>query len=311
MTDHDQILKSVLQASLPGFFRLFLPDLEPLFDFSDVTWLAEEVFVDPPTGSRRRLDLIAQVRLREPMTDAMTGDQAEHLVAAIHVEIEGRDSLQVFRPRMCRYFFLLSEKLGLPVLPIAVFLHRKMAGVGEDAFVMRFGARRPLRFEYVYVALPGLSAADYLDRGEALAAGLAGLMQIPDGQRVQIKGQSLMRLAESALDDQHKYLLGECLDTYLTLNQQEDQALQETLTSKPFRKAKQMTTTWEARGIAKGEARGIAKGQRDLVLSLLSDRFGRVTQRIRRKLESLTAEELRELATRIYRVDSIDDLNLL
>ena len=62
MTDHDQLLKSFLKGFLPDFFEAFFPEWAVQFDFARVEWLEQEVFPDPPDGTRHSVDLVAKLR---------------------------------------------------------------------------------------------------------------------------------------------------------------------------------------------------------------------------------------------------------
>ncbi len=56
--------------------------------------------------------------------------------------------------------------------------------------------------------------------------------------------------------------------------------------------------------------RGIARGQRQLICSLIEDRFGEVPEAVQRDLDRLSAEQLRRLALKIGRAVSLADLGL-
>jgi hypothetical protein len=62
--DHDQRLKVLIKELFEQFFLCFFPEWAGRFDFGDVTWLDKEVFLSPPQGEKRYLDLVAQLRLR-------------------------------------------------------------------------------------------------------------------------------------------------------------------------------------------------------------------------------------------------------
>jgi hypothetical protein len=64
---HDQRLKVLLKEFFEQFFQCFFPEWAERFDFTDITWLDKEVFLAPPQGEKRRLDLVA--RSRELETD--------------------------------------------------------------------------------------------------------------------------------------------------------------------------------------------------------------------------------------------------
>ena len=61
--DHDQRLKVLLKEFFEEFLSCFFPAWAARFDFSELTWLDKEVFLAPPQGEKRQLDLVARVRL--------------------------------------------------------------------------------------------------------------------------------------------------------------------------------------------------------------------------------------------------------
>jgi len=76
--DHDQLFKELLQAFLPEFLDLFVPQAARELDWGTLDFLSSEVFADPPRGSRRAADVVARVRSR----------RGEPEVVLVHVEVE-------------------------------------------------------------------------------------------------------------------------------------------------------------------------------------------------------------------------------
>ncbi len=175
--DHDQRLKVLLKEFFEAFFRCFFADMADWFEFSQITWLDKEVFTAPPQGERRVLDLIAQLRLRPGAPTPRTG--VDDLVALVHIEIESRDSVAAFRPRMFDYYVQLRRDTGLPVLPIALLLRVGLDGKKWDSYDEYFGDRHVLRFNYASVGLPGLKAEDYATGENLLGVALSARMEQP------------------------------------------------------------------------------------------------------------------------------------
>src|SRR5580658_334349 len=111
-SDHDQRLKVLLKEFFEQFFQCLISNWADRFDFSDITWLDKEVFLAPPQGEKRQLDLVARIHLRPGVPPPQPG--FTELVALIHVEIESRDSVQPFRPRMFQYYTQLRRDSRLP-----------------------------------------------------------------------------------------------------------------------------------------------------------------------------------------------------
>ncbi len=117
--DHDQRLKALLKEFFEVFFLCFFPDWAERFEFTDIDWLDKELFLAPPTGEKRQLDLVARLKLRPGAPTPRAG--VTDLVALVHVELESRASTPAFRPRMFEYYIQLRRDTRLPVLPIALF----------------------------------------------------------------------------------------------------------------------------------------------------------------------------------------------
>lgn len=206
MTDHDQLLKSFLKSFLAEFFEIFFPDWAALFDFSRVEWLDQEVFPDPPGGSRHVVDLVAKLNLLRPLSgDA--GRLAQEWLALIHVEIESADSVNPLRERMHWYWSNLRQRHNCPVLPLAVYLNVGLQGLGIDSYGEDFGPLDVLRFKYLYVGMPALDGIEYLHRGDEVAASLITLMRVPDGQLPAAAWEAQQRVAASWRSEQEKHLL--------------------------------------------------------------------------------------------------------
>ncbi len=78
---------------------------------------------------------------------------------------------------MYLYFNHLTEKHGLKVLPIAVYLRVGLEGQGKDLYQVKVLNRTPLRFEYDYVGLPGLEGDHYLQQDNPLGIAWSALMR--------------------------------------------------------------------------------------------------------------------------------------
>src|SRR5262249_47822521 len=158
-TDHDQRLKVLLKEFFEAFFRAFFPAWAARFEFSAIDWLDKELFLAPPQGEKRQLDLVARLRLR-PGAPPPRADVTD-LVALVHVELESRASALAFRPRMFEYYVQLRRDTGLAVLPIGLFLRVGLDGIGWDTYEEHFWEHEILRFEYAYVGLPALDGEAY------------------------------------------------------------------------------------------------------------------------------------------------------
>ncbi len=115
-------------------------------------------------------------------------------------------------------------------LPIALFLNVALDGTGEDHHFELFWEAEIARFKYFYVALLSLNAIDYLARESYLRVALTALMKIPKEDIVRMGAEALQRIQASNLNDQQKFLLGECVEAYLPIKEEQEEE-----PSKPIR----------------------------------------------------------------------------
>src|SRR5436190_1432569 len=92
--DHDQRLKVLLKEFFEQFLLCFFPAWAVRFDFAGLTWLDKELFLAPPQGEKRQLDLVARLCIR-PGAPPPRSDLTE-LLTLVHVEVEARESVQAF-----------------------------------------------------------------------------------------------------------------------------------------------------------------------------------------------------------------------
>ena len=80
----------LLKEFFEAFFRCFFPAWAERFEFTEIDWLDKELFLAPPQGEKRQLDLVARLRLRPDAPPPRAG--VTDLVALVHVEVESRAS---------------------------------------------------------------------------------------------------------------------------------------------------------------------------------------------------------------------------
>jgi hypothetical protein len=314
MGGHDQRFKVLLKEFFREFLLLFFPNWAAGLDFAGLEWLDKELFLDPPSGDVLFLDLLARLPRRDPATGAV-----EPTLALVHVEVESRESAQGFRRRMYEYHEPLRRKHQGPILPIAVFLRVGLNGLGVETYVETFGDFEVLRFNYLYVGLPGLEAESYLAGGNWLGVALAALMRVPRKRQAWFRGEALRRiLLECPENDYRKFLLTECVEAYLGLDEEQQREFERLLQSPPYREiVPMMTTTFEKgiakgwqEGIAKGKEEGVIEGQRLMLRHILEQRFGPLSAAVVQRLEAWPADRLGELASGVLKAGSLAEMGL-
>jgi hypothetical protein len=298
--DHDQRLKVLLKEFFEQFFLCFFPAWAARLDFSVVEWLDKEVFLAPPQGEKRHLDLVAKMRLRPEAPPPQEG--VTELMVVVHVEVESRESAAAFRPRMFDYYVELRRETKLAVLPIVLFLRVGLDGVGWEAYEEVFWEHRLLLFQYAYVGLPALDGEQYATGENLLGVALSTLMRVTPQRRAELYLESLQRIARSGQNDWRRFLLAECLEAYADFDDEQKQQIQALAASEQYQEARPlMITTFE---------RGILLGQRQMVLEALEEKFGSLSPEVQRRVEALSTVELKQLLRRSYKVESLKDLGL-
>jgi hypothetical protein len=217
--DHDQRFKTLIQLFFQDFLLLFFKSWAERLDAAAVEWLDKEVFPDPPVGQRQILDLVGKLPTRRGVPGQRAGE-AERWLALVHIEIESPDKATPLRPRMFDAYCHLRRKYGLPVLSIALYLRVGLNGIGIDIYEEHFWELRPIRFEYLYVGLPALDAIEYLQGDNWLGVALAALMRIAKDRVAALGAEALRRIQSAPLSEQQRFLLGECVQAYLPMDEE-------------------------------------------------------------------------------------------
>ena len=146
--DHDQRLKVLLKEFFEAFFLCFFPTWAARFEFLEIDWLDKELFLAPPQGEKRQLDLVARLRLRPGAPPPRAG--STDLVALVHVELElgqrfGRQGLNLlldFGSQRAELSF--HEPQGRPSLAL---LNAAFVGGLHEGFdlVIRLGVQQRLQ----------------------------------------------------------------------------------------------------------------------------------------------------------------------
>ncbi len=298
MGQHDQRLKALLREFLQELIALLLPAWASRFDLSAVRWLEQEVFVDPPRGERRELDLVAHLGLRQPV-----GTTGETL---IHVEVESGDSVTDLRSRMPGYHDFLGYKHGLPVLSAALYLGVGLQGRGWDQASEEYWEEGLGTTRWPYLGLPALDARTHVEGDNLLGVALSVLMRIGEEESAWLKARAMQRIATSTLTTYQRYLLMECIEAYLPLEGPHLEQFRQLLVTEDFKMARVLGKT----SFELGKEEGLTEGQRALLRGLLEKRFGKLSEAARQRLEEVPAARLEELGEALLGASSLAELGL-
>jgi hypothetical protein len=292
MAPHDPLFKSLLRAFFAGFLRLVAPDLAARLDLGAVAFLDKEFVATAPPRTRGIADLLARAPLKG--TDRFL---------LIHVEIESR-ARRGMGSRLRDYHRAIQARHEDPVLSIVVYLKGGPAGICEQELDGDLKAPGLTSFRYLSFGLSRCSAAEYLAEPEPLAWGLAALMDRGSWSKAELKRACLTRILETPLADAERIELVNCVETYVQLTSGEAEEFS-LLGTPESRRARTMLykVTWADKMMG--------EGARQMLFSLLEDRFGSVPEEVKAKLQRIRSlERLNRLAKKVYTVESIQDLRL-
>jgi hypothetical protein len=309
---HDQLFKELLQAFFQEFMELFYPKVAARLDFARVTFLDKEMFTDLPQGEQREADLVAQVYTLEGLPE----------IILTHIEVEARRRGS-FPARMCEYYWMLRLRHRLPIFPIVVYLSPGAGGLTPERHVESVFDYEVNVFSYQAVGLPDLNADDYQTIDNPLGPALSALMKTSRLGKVAQKYHSLRAMARSRIDEARKALLTNVIETYLTLEADEQVKFKELIAAPEGKEVSEMISIYEQRGIEKGIEQGIEKGieqgieqgivrgKRDSLLRQMRLKFGGLPDQARKHIESLVdMHELDRLTDRVLQASNLDEMQL-
>jgi hypothetical protein len=315
--DHDQRFKKLIQTFFAEFLMLFFRPWAERLDATAVQWLDKEIFPDPPEGHRHVLDLVGKLPTRQAVP-GQRPSEPEQWLALVHIEIESPDKVTPLRPRMYEAYGWLRHQYRLPVLPIGLFLRVGLEGIGIDSYDEHFWELQTVHFQYLYVGLPALDAIEYVSGDNWLGVALAALMRIPPDRAAWLGAEALRRIQAAPLSDQQRFLLGECVEAYLPLDELQVREFEQLTTTEPYRGVRAMNMTSFEKGRAKGVEEGIEKGiekgieseRRAILRELLDEQFGPLTPAALRLVDQIPAERLQPLLKAARKAQSLAELGL-
>jgi hypothetical protein len=305
MADHDQLFKELLRTFFLDFLALVAPKLQAEVSAVAVHFLEQEMFTDWPHGSTREVDLLARA------------GEGEGCTFLIHTEIESSFGTEAAR-RLQRYFYLLKSRYDEPVFPILVTLRGGPAGVHRQILAETLAEHSQV-FAYTSFGLSGCSAAEYFERPEPLAWGLAALMRPGAGGRAQQKLACILRIARAGLNDLQVFALVNCVESYLQLDPEEMAVFDRLRSLEENEEVQAMELTWADRmraegiqiGMEKGLEKGREEGARQLLARLLQQRFGELSPAALLRLAGIhSLDRLTRLAEEVLTARSLEELEL-
>lgn len=305
MTSHDQLFKDLLTSFFGDLLLLAAPRLARRLRPEAARFLSGELHTDLPEGSRRELDLVAEVPSRE----------GEPELVLVHVEVEATARRGIGR-RLWRYAMQLRLRHDRPVLPLVLFLAGGPRGIVWRTERERLWEVELATFRYLAWGLRASSAERFARREEPLAWALAALMRPRRWRPGRHKLACLRSIARADLDEARRFLLANCVETYLQLEDDEQAEYERLRDGDDDVEVREMEMTWAERMEKEYTERGVARGQlagmRRLVLHLAERRWGGLDESARRRVEAMdSADALERLADRLLTARSPEEAGLV
>ncbi|SFM18857.1 RpnC/YadD family protein [Salibacterium qingdaonense] len=250
--DHDRLFKEVLTTFFEEFIELFFPAVHDAVDFSNVQFLAEEVFSDVTQGEKYKVDLLVKTRRKE-----------EETVIIIHTESQSYPQPD-FNERMFIYYGRLYEKYRCNILPIALFTY-DLRREEPDHFSIQFPFHDVLRFQFLTVQLKQQNWRHFIRSDNPLAAAFLSKMGYNEKEKIQVKKEFLRMMVRMNIDPAHFTLLTGFFETYLTLTPSEEEQLREevkTMEKQESDKVMELMVSYEKKGLEKGKEQGLEQGRK-------------------------------------------------
>ena len=269
--DHDRLFKELISTFFLEFLELFLPEIAADIDKNSIQFLPEEILSDVTAGDKKVIDLLVKVKYKQQDTFFL-----------IHVEAQSYTQ-QDFAKRMFKYFARLYEKYDLPIFPVVIFSFDEPLRVEPKTHSVTFPNLEVLKFEFASIQLNRISWKDYLTQQNPVAAALMSKMNISPEERPQVKAECLRLLTTLRLDPARMQLISGFVDTYLNLNEAEEQTFQAAISTMGLDQREEymeITTSWER------------KAKEEIAVNSLREGF---TVEMVAKITGLSVEKVQQL----------------
>ena len=310
MIDHDRLFKELLSTFFIEFIELFFPQVMTYLEPDSLTFLDKEVFTDVTAGERYETDLLVQAQFQ---------NRSSYFL--IHLENQSYNQAD-FNKRMFRYFSRLHEKYDLPIYPVVVFSYERPQKAAESSYQLEFPDFKVLEFNYRVLQLNQLNWRDFLNQRNPVASALMAKMQIAPEDRPKVKAECLRLLVTLKLDPAKMQLISGFIDTYLNLDELEEQVFQEeldTIESEERAQVMEIVTSWMRTGIKQGRQEGLEEGRQEglqeglqreteLILRQLKRKIGQLAPEMESQVKRLEIEELENLGEALLDFEQLEDL---
>lgn len=268
-----------------------------------------------------------KVTLFNPDLSAVNVQEANHLLifdstegrrTVLHLEFQ-TDGDTTIGVRMFLYVALIvkvlskTEHAGCPIDPVVIYLHEKTYKEDPGSFVVPIAAGPPIIFCYRVIKAWELDPQPILDSGQPSLLPIVPLTKVADPEAAVV--ECVRRLHAAGIGRERRRELTVSLGMLSGLVIRDKDRL-----SRLFREADMTESAFIEMWVDKGREEGLARGRQegrqegraegamDLILEILTARFGAVPQEVRDAVRSIAGfERLRDLARAAARTTSIEE----
>src|SRR5437588_12542162 len=99
-------------------------------------------------------------------------------------------------------------------------------------------------------------------------------MRIPPERAAWLGAEALRRIKDAPLTEQRRFLLGECVQAYLPLDEAQQREFERLVATEPYQGIQPMTRTLATAWYDKGREEGREDGRREVLREQLEEQFG-------------------------------------
>lgn len=291
MSVHDEFFKDLLEHFCADLVHLVVPKVAAELELEDPAPVKRELFTDYPHPVPRQVDIAWKVLTR-------TGEPE---LVVVHVEVERRRQ-RLMERRMLEYAVLLRAREAAPVLAIVVYHRGGAACIEKRTAAEHIAGETVHRVDYFAFSLSQCRAEAYLASPRPLAWGLAALMST-SMEPAEHRLRCMQAIATADLSEYQRYLLVNCVGTYLELTGADRRRYEEMIAQEKAAKVAEMEMTW----FDKIELRT----QRRMLRRMLETRFGPLSEHAERRIESLaSSEEVERIFDQALEAGSLNEVKL-
>ena len=135
-------------------------------------------------------------------------------------------------------------------------------------------------------------------------------MRIAEEAKAKAKADALQKIASSAEPEMRKYLLCECVEAYLPLEEVQMKEYENLLVTPPYRGARKYGKTSFELGEEYGQEKGKTEGTLRILREQLAYRFGPLSEEASKRLNASSEAQLLDLGKKLLTATSLSELGL-